>query len=153
MSLILCLVCMQEIELNTPTGSVLKFAQAYGFRNIQTLVRKIKRGNSQYDYVEVMACPSGCLNGGGQPKHLKEQSPQDLLKDVEKSYDHEVCTVNQDTPQYYGITIYVGSATTLTYGNAKALHPSHYGFMICKIHWLNIMFAFLCCLSQVASLK
>ena len=40
--------------------------QAYGFRNIQTLVQKLKRGVCEYDYVEVMACPSGCLNGGGQ---------------------------------------------------------------------------------------
>ena len=40
--------------------------QAYGFRNIQTLVQKLKRGTCEYDYVEVMACPSGCLNGGGQ---------------------------------------------------------------------------------------
>ena len=40
--------------------------QAYGFRNIQTLVQKLKRGVCAYDYVEVMACPSGCLNGGGQ---------------------------------------------------------------------------------------
>ena len=40
--------------------------QAYGFRNIQTLVQKMKRRACQYDFVEVMACPSGCLNGGGQ---------------------------------------------------------------------------------------
>ena len=40
--------------------------QAYGFRNIQTLVQKMKRHACDYDFVEVMACPSGCLNGGGQ---------------------------------------------------------------------------------------
>lgn len=81
------------MELSTPQGPVLKFARAYGFRNIQTLVRKIKRGNSQYDYVEVMACPSGCLNGGGQPRSAKGQSAQELLKSVEKAYDHEVCAL------------------------------------------------------------
>ncbi len=39
--------------------TVLRFAAVYGFRNIQTLVRKIKMKRCEYDYVEVMACPSG----------------------------------------------------------------------------------------------
>ena len=47
---------------------LLKFAQAYGFRNIQNIMRKIKQGKCEYDYVELMACPSGCTNGGGQIK-------------------------------------------------------------------------------------
>lgn len=38
---------------------LLRFAIANGFRNIQNLVQKLKRGKSQYHYVEVMACPSG----------------------------------------------------------------------------------------------
>ena len=38
---------------------MLKFAAAHGFRNIQNLVQKMKRGKSSYHYVEVMACPSG----------------------------------------------------------------------------------------------
>jgi len=48
--------------------TLLKFAQAYGFRNIQNIMRKIKQGKCDYDYVELMACPSGCTNGGGQIK-------------------------------------------------------------------------------------
>ena len=38
---------------------MLKFAAAYGFRNIQNLVQKMKRGKCPYQFVEVMACPSG----------------------------------------------------------------------------------------------
>lgn len=38
---------------------LLRFAMAYGFRNIQNLVQKLKRGRCPYHYVEVMACPSG----------------------------------------------------------------------------------------------
>ena len=37
----------------------LKFALAYGFRNIQNIVQKIKRGKLTYHFVEVMACPAG----------------------------------------------------------------------------------------------
>lgn len=47
---------------------VLCFAKAYGFRNISTVVTKVKRSKCPYDFVEVMACPSGCVNGGGQVK-------------------------------------------------------------------------------------
>jgi hypothetical protein len=39
------------------TGRRLKFAKAYGFRNIQGVVLKMKQGRAEYDFVEVMACP------------------------------------------------------------------------------------------------
>ena len=44
----------------------LRIAKIYGFRHIQSLMLKMKRGKCEYDLVEVMACPSGCINGGGQ---------------------------------------------------------------------------------------
>ncbi|KAJ1978428.1 Cytosolic Fe-S cluster assembly factor nar1 [Dimargaris xerosporica] len=57
----------REVTLMLPDGTAgLKFAATYGFRNIQTLVRKLKLGRCPYQFVEVMACPSGCINGGGQ---------------------------------------------------------------------------------------
>jgi len=46
---------------------VMSFAAAYGFRNIQNIVRKIKRDGFSYDFVEVMACPSG--------EHLNDHFP------------------------------------------------------------------------------
>lgn len=61
----------------TPPGAsspALSFLYAYGFRNIQNIVRKVKSKKSssrkigRIDLVEVMACPSGCTNGGGQLK-------------------------------------------------------------------------------------
>lgn len=48
---------------------VLSFATAYGFKNIQLLTQRIANDEMKlngYDFVETMACPSGCLNGGGQ---------------------------------------------------------------------------------------
>ena len=45
---------------------------ANGFRNIQNLVQKMKRKRCTYDFVEVMACPSGCLNGGAQARQEEE---------------------------------------------------------------------------------
>ncbi|KAL7754480.1 Cytosolic Fe-S cluster assembly factor nar1 [Sorochytrium milnesiophthora] len=45
---------------------LLRFASVYGFKNIQNFVRKVKTGRAAYHFVEVMACPGGCINGGGQ---------------------------------------------------------------------------------------
>ena len=59
---------LKECQLTVKGQVVLRFAAAYGFRNIQNIIRNIKRGKCEYDYIEVMACPGGCLNGGGQIK-------------------------------------------------------------------------------------
>ena len=51
----------------------------------------MKRRNCEYDYVELMACPSGCLNGGGQLKAGQGQSQQQLLDQLDAIYhDPEV---------------------------------------------------------------
>lgn len=87
----------QEVTLDDDNGQpLLRFASAYGFRNIQTLVQKIKRKQCPYDYVEVMACPSGCVNGGGQPKH-SNIDPKELLSKIETIHT-QVDTVNQAVP-------------------------------------------------------
>ena len=80
-----------EYTVTSGTGEILiKTARYYGFRNIQNLVRKLKpvkpsrmpggrpigsarkpggkSSGSDFAYVEVMACPGGCTNGGGQIK-------------------------------------------------------------------------------------
>lgn len=52
----------QEVIVEFEGKQVLKMALAYGFRNIQNIVQKIKRGKCPYHFVEVMACPSGELS-------------------------------------------------------------------------------------------
>ncbi|NWU98538.1 NARFL factor, partial [Upupa epops] len=77
----------QEVTLEKDGVVLLHFALAYGFRNIQNLVQKLKRGKSPYHYVEVMACPSGCLNGGGQIKLEGGESSKEQLQRVESLYE------------------------------------------------------------------
>jgi iron only hydrogenase large subunit-like protein len=74
-----------ELTLEDQNGhKLLSFAITNGFRNIQTLVQRIKRKTCHYQYVEVMACPAGCLNGGAQ---LRADSIEDKLFDrVENLY-------------------------------------------------------------------
>jgi NADP-reducing hydrogenase subunit HndD len=48
-------------------GTEVKVAVASGLSNARTLLERIKRGEAEYHFVEIMACPGGCINGGGQP--------------------------------------------------------------------------------------
>ena len=59
----------REVILEKDGKTLLKFAIANGFRNIQNLVQKLKRKRCDFDFVEVLACPSGCVNGGAQLRH------------------------------------------------------------------------------------
>lgn len=77
----------KEVTLEMNGQVLLKFAIAYGFRNIQNIVQKIKRGRCPYHFVEIMACPSGCLNGGGQIRPSDGQLPKDLLENINRIYD------------------------------------------------------------------
>jgi NADP-reducing hydrogenase subunit HndD len=48
-------------------GVELKCAIAHGLENAHQLMTRIKKGEASYHFVEFMACPGGCLGGGGQP--------------------------------------------------------------------------------------
>ena len=48
-------------------GMKIKAAVAHGTGNARRLLERIKRGEAEYHFVEIMACPGGCVNGGGQP--------------------------------------------------------------------------------------
>ncbi|XP_024963408.1 protein NAR1 isoform X2 [Cynara cardunculus var. scolymus] len=80
----------QEVTLEVEGKTVLKFALCYGFRNLQNVVRKLKIGKCDYHYLEIMACPSGCLNGGGQLKPKPGQSGKDLIQALEITYMEKV---------------------------------------------------------------
>lgn len=92
---------MVEYTLEENGQIKLRMARCYGFRNIQNLVRRLegkgakvvkkKSGKEEHgwDYVEVMACPSGCLNGGGQLLTSGTEtvySPREWLHLVEQAY-------------------------------------------------------------------
>lgn len=56
----------REKEFQLPDRT-LRIAVASGLANADALCRAIERGDASYDFVEVMACPGGCVGGGGQP--------------------------------------------------------------------------------------
>nr|XP_020742132.1 cytosolic Fe-S cluster assembly factor NARFL isoform X4 [Odocoileus virginianus texanus] len=88
---------LQEVILERDGQVLLHFAAAYGFRNIQNLVQKLKRGRCPYHFVEVMACPAGCLNGGGQLK-APDMPGKELLQQVERLYGLVRTEAPEDAP-------------------------------------------------------
>ncbi len=51
----------------TVGGLELKVAAVSGIKNAQEVMEKVKAGTCDYQFIEIMACPGGCVNGGGQP--------------------------------------------------------------------------------------
>lgn len=54
-------------------GNKLKIAVVHGLANADKLLKALKTGQAHYDFVEVMACPGGCVGGGGQPIHDQKE--------------------------------------------------------------------------------
>ncbi len=57
---------LKEATLNV-AGNEVKVAVVYGLANAKKLAEKVVSGEADYDFIEVMACPGGCISGGGQP--------------------------------------------------------------------------------------
>ena len=59
----------KEAIFHMPGIGGLRVAVVSGLGNTRAMMDAIAKGEVQYDFVEVMACPGGCAGGGGQPIH------------------------------------------------------------------------------------
>ena len=57
-------------------GVALNVAVAHGLGNAEKVISAIKSGEKQYHFVEIMACPGGCIGGGGQPRYTNNKVRQ-----------------------------------------------------------------------------
>ncbi|MDD5937600.1 MAG: [FeFe] hydrogenase, group A, partial [Clostridiales bacterium] len=53
-------------------GRVVRVCVASGLTNVRKVLEGVRDGSLHYDFIEFMACPGGCINGGGQPLHSSE---------------------------------------------------------------------------------
>ena len=90
-------------------GTKLKVAVASGLANAKALMEAVRRGDVQYDFVEIMACPGGCVGGGGQPfkdgfELAGERGEQLYRLDRESSirFSHENSAVQLTYEEYIG---------------------------------------------------
>ena len=62
-------------------GKEIKIAVASGLANARKIMEQIKQGKCEYQFVEIMACPGGCVMGGGQPiKNSRTRAAIDVRK-------------------------------------------------------------------------
>jgi NADP-reducing hydrogenase subunit HndD len=79
-------------------GLPIKIGIAHGLGNARKLLEDIRSGKSSYHAIEIMACPGGCIGGGGQPLHhgdieiLRRRTAaiyhEDAHKHIRKSHDN-----------------------------------------------------------------
>jgi NADP-reducing hydrogenase subunit HndD len=72
-------------------GITLKAAIAHGLGNAKKLLEMVKSGEGDYHFIEIMACPGGCVTGGGQPIQPSEvRSWMDLRRErAEAIYEED----------------------------------------------------------------
>ena len=98
----------------TIAGNTIRVAVCSGTANAKKVLDMVKNGEKEYDFIEVMACPGGCVNGGGQPiqpasvrnfvdiraERAKGLYQDDLKLPVRKS--HENPDIKQIYAEYFG---------------------------------------------------
>lgn len=75
---------VKESTIEIDNTTKINVAVVNGIGNVGELLDEVEAGTSKYHFVEVMACPGGCVNGGGQPIH---QKPEKLKKRIQALYD------------------------------------------------------------------
>ena len=99
---------VQEADFQIDDITV-RTAVVSGLGNTRALLDRIRRGEAQYDFVEVMACPGGCVGGGGQPIHDGEERAfergknlYDLDENASLRFSHENPDVRTMYESYFG---------------------------------------------------
>ena len=84
-----------EVKLGDAT---VRAAVVSGLGNTRKLIEAIEHGEVHYDFVEVMACPGGCVGGGGQPIHDGEELAHERGKNLYFLDEHSKIRVSHENP-------------------------------------------------------
>jgi ferredoxin hydrogenase len=88
-------------------GKVIKVAVIYGTATAHKFIVDMAKSNSHYDFVEVMACPGGCIGGGGQPKNFDKDADEirkarmTAIYDRDSQMDIKCCQQNPEIISLY----------------------------------------------------
>ena len=74
-------VKLQDMDINV--------AVVYGTENARKFIERMKSGDKQYHFVEVMTCPGGCIGGGGQPKNIMKDADQVRQSRIDSLYQKD----------------------------------------------------------------
>ena len=111
-----------EYELG---GSKIRCAVVSGLGNARKLIQDLKACRAKYDFVEVMACPGGCVGGGGQPVSVEDEELYGVrgerLYDIDRAcklrFSHENPEVQQLYREFLG--------EPLSHRSEELLHTDH----------------------------
>ena len=99
----------KEATFEVPGAGEVRVAVASGLGNTKKLVDAILAGEVEYDFVEIMACPGGCVNGGGQPitdnlaaPYIRGQVLYGLDAKNEIRFSHENPSIALVYSEYFG---------------------------------------------------
>lgn len=78
-----------------------------GLGNARKVLEEIRQGKSHYDAIEIMACPGGCINGGGQPIHKELEQAEVIalrkegLRAIDRNKSIRISSENESIRQLY----------------------------------------------------
>ena len=108
-------------------GTPIKVAVVHGLGNTRKLIKALKKGEVQYQFVEVMACPGGCVGGGGQPIHdgeelagIRGENLYFLDKTAKLRFSHENPSVLQAYEEFF--------EAPLSHKSHALLHTDHFAW-------------------------
>jgi len=94
---------VKESTINV-NGIDVKVAVVNGIGNVGKVLDEIENGTSPYHFIEVMACPGGCINGGGQPIHQKSEKVMKRVKvlyEIDENAKHRRSHENEAVQKIY----------------------------------------------------
>jgi iron-only hydrogenase group A len=84
-------------------GAELKVAIAHGLVNANKIMKLVREGKAPYHFVEIMACPGGCIGGGGQPIPTNMQIRKNRMKAIYSEDEHMVLRKSHENPDVISI--------------------------------------------------
>ncbi len=102
---------VKEGTIDLGKGGKIKIAVVHSLKNAKKLLEEVKEGKSPYTMIEVMACPGGCIGGGGQPIHrediweIRKKRAEGIYKDDKKQKircSHENPAIQELYKKYLG---------------------------------------------------
>jgi iron-only hydrogenase group A len=84
-------------------GVELKVAIAHGLVNANKIMKMTREGKAPYHFVEIMACPGGCIGGGGQPIPTNMEIRKKRMKAIYSEDEHKVLRKSHENPDVIAI--------------------------------------------------
>ena len=80
-------------------GVTVKVAVAHGLGNARKVIERIKAGEADYHFVEIMCCPGGCIGGGGQPRMTTDEVREARIAAIYREDEGKKLRKSHDNPE------------------------------------------------------